>query len=380
MSYSKSHPFLATIKERYSLCKPGSEKLTCHIVLDLKGSGFHYVPGDCVGVFPTNSTETIQSMLKAMGATGDEVIHDKHTHAPWILHDYFRSQANLSSFSKKFVTEILDNQTLPNKKKELEFLISQEGRDAFKHYQETHEVWEVLSEHQEVRFPPEKLCHLLMPMLPRLYSIASSKEAVGDEVHLAVAALHYETLGKQRAGVCTDFLCFRTSLGEPVVPIYIQPHHDFTLPERPDAPMIMVGPGTGVAPFRAFMQERMVRASRGKNWLIFGEQREKFDFFYENEWLEFEKKGYLKLTTAFSRDQDHKIYVQHRMLEQGEEIYHWLQEGAYFYVCGDAKHMAKDVEAVLQQIVQEHGHMSEDEAKKYVKTLRSEKRYLRDVY
>lgn len=379
-TYSKTHPFLASIKERYSLCKKGSQKSTVHVVLDLKDSGLTYEVGDSIAVFGQHDPELVQKTLKALGATGSELIVDKHSEQSYTLTDYLTSHGNITDISRKFITELGNRQTNPLKKERLQKLIAEEEKEALKEYQHNHEVWDALEENLECVFSPQELCNLLQPLLPRFYSIASSMKAVKEEVHLTVAELVYETNNHTRRGVCTHYLCQLAPMNTPVIPVYIHPANNFTLPEDPNASIIMVGPGTGIAPFRAFMQERNLLPSQGKNWLFFGEWHRDFEFFYENEWEKFEKEGKLRLDTAFSRDQKHKIYVQHRLLEHGAELFSLLEEGAYFFVCGDARRMAKDVDLALHQIVQTHGHFDETETKQYIKKLKTEKRYLRDVY
>lgn len=378
--YSKNNPFLATITERYCLCKPGSSKNTQHVVLNLKGSGLNYTVGDCIGVKPYHDPELVDKTLKAMHATGDETIHDKHTGEPVQLREFLIHKANITEISKKLFGEICKKQTNPGKNAFLESLQQESHKEQLKEYLNNHELWDILLENHEVKFELQELCSMLMPLLPRLYSIASSMQVVGEEVHLTIALLHYDSNGHRRRGVCTHYLCDLAPMHQPIVPVYIQPHHGFTLPENRDTPIIMVGPGTGVAPFRAFMQERLAAAGSGKNWLIFGERNRATDFFYEDFWIDLAAKGKLTLDLAFSRDQGSKVYVQNRILEKGADIYAWLEQGAHFYVCGDAAHMAKDVDAALHQVVREHGNLDESAAKLYVKQLRNEKRYLRDVY
>jgi len=377
--YNKNHPFLASIKERYSLCSADSQKNTCHLILDLKNSGITYQVGDSVGVWPVNHPQLVLQTLKALGADGSETIIDKNS-TPCNLKDFFEKKANITEVSRKLIAELSHRQINPAKKAQLSHLLSEGCKEALKHYQATHEIWDALLENEEVIFTPQEFVTHLMPLLPRFYSVASSINAVGEEVHLTVGHLKYETNGVLRRGVCTHYLCDLAPLYEPVIPIYIQPHNGFTLPEEPNTPIIMIGPGTGVAPFRAFMQERMTQDTSFNNWLFFGERNQTHHFLYENYWKELESSGRLRLSLAFSRDQDHKIYVQHRMSEHGEELFEWLQKGAYLYVCGDALRMAKDVDATLHQIVQKHGLLDEHGAKHYVKQLRSQKRYLRDIY
>lgn len=377
--YNKTNPFISSIKERYNLCLPGSQKRTCHVVLDLSASGITYKVGDSVGVFPENDPFLVQKTIQVMKASDQVIIVDRNGHR-YSLHDFLSKKASIAEFSRKFLSEVSSRQTNPIKKQQLETLLAEGNKELLKDYQLHHDVWEVLQENFEVVFSAQEICSLLMPLLPRLYSVASSQSVVGEEVHLTVALLKYHADQHSRLGVCTHYLCDLAPFKEAVIPIYIQPHHGFTLPENEDASIIMVGPGTGVAPFRAFMQEREARSASGKNWLFFGECHQAYDFFYQDYWEKLVSQEKLRLTVAFSRDQPHKIYVQHRMLEHAAELYRWLEEGAYFYVCGDADHMAKDVDSTLHQIVQEQGKKSDTEAKAYIKQLRAEKRYLRDVY
>lgn len=378
--YNKSNPFCASIVERYNLCSKDADKSTWHVVLDIKGSGMTYNVGDSIAVFSINDKIVVEKTLKALRASGEEKIVDRHTQQEWILNDFFVKKANLAEVSRKLIQELCHRQTDPKKKERLTFLFSEGQKDALKEYQGSHEVWDALEENREVIFTPQELCNLLMPLLPRFYSIASSMMAVGEQVHLTVSELKYETNGFQRHGVCTHYLCKLAPLDEKVVPIYLQPSHGFTLPADLSTPIIMVGPGTGVAPFRAFLQERLAQGATGLNWLIFGERYRECNFYYEEYWQELVSAGKLRLDTAFSRDQEHKIYVQHRLMEHSAEVYALLQKGAIFYVCGDAHRMAKDVDAALHHIVKKHGGFDDVAAKDYIKLLKSEKRYLRDVY
>lgn len=362
------------MRERYSLCHNGSGKSTQHVVLDLKGSGITYEVGDSIAVFPVNDPKVVEKTLTAMHASGDELVSDKNNPETIALTTYLTKNANLTDISRKLLTEVGKKQ--PDGR--IDTLL--EDKELLKDYQNTHEVWDFLQEFPQARFSPQELVDLLMPMLPRFYSIASSQLEVGEEVHLTVALLNYVAGGELRLGVCTHYLCNLVPLNEPVVPVYIQPHKGFTLPENDDTSIIMIGPGTGVAPFRAFMQERIKKGGKGKNWLFFGEWKMSENFFYGEYWRGLEKQGLLRLDTAFSRDQEYKVYVQHKMRAHGADLFKWLQEGAVLYVCGDAHRMAKDVDASLHEIVKDFGHMTEEEAKAWIKNLRNEKRYLKDVY
>lgn len=380
LPYNKSNPFLARIKERYNLCKEGSQKSTFHVVLDLEGSGITYEVGDSIAVLPDNDPDIVQKIITLLHAEGNEIITDKRTQALISLKEFLLLKANLAEVPKKLIVESVSRQTDKQKKEHLEFLLGEGQKEALKEYQAAHEAWDFLAENEETHFTPEEFCHLLQPMLPRFYSIASSMSKVGNEVHLLIAELNYVTNGYPRVGICTHYLCRRAPFDSSVIPVYIQPGNGFTIPPDNDAPMIMIGPGTGVAPYLAFMYEREARKATGRHWLFFGEWHRATEFFYEKDWEAFVAAGKLRLDTAFSRDQEHKIYVQHKMMEHGKEFFQWLEEGAYVYVCGDAHRMAKDVDAMLHAIIKEHGKMDDAQVKDYMKNLRSQKRYLRDVY
>lgn len=380
--HNKQNPFLSKIKERYRLSRPGSRKHTFHVVLDLKGSGITYEVGDTIGIFATHDPELVGKTLKALKATGSEVVKEKSSNELMNLSAIFTRKANVTTVSKKCFHEIF--QRLPEglQKEKLAPLFQEERKKELKSYLEHHELWEILTHCSEAHIDPQELCSWLMPLLPRFYSIASSQKAVGDEAHLTIALIDYENVSQTpRSGVCTHYLCRLAPLNEPIVPIYVQPHHGFTLPSDATVPLIMIGPGTGVAPFRAFMQERISHAaSTEKHWLFFGEWTRSHEFFYEEFWTSLVSAGKMRLDVAFSRDQAQKVYVQHKMLERAPELFQWIQEGAHLYVCGDAKRMAKDVEETLLKIFQEQGNLEESDSRAFLKKLRTEKRYLRDVY
>jgi sulfite reductase (NADPH) flavoprotein alpha-component len=379
--YHKQHPFLASVKERYSLSKPGSQKKTQHLTLDLRGSGIIYEVGDSLGVFPQHDPDLVNKTLEAIRATGNEFIQSKQSGEFMTLRSFLTSKGNITDISPKLIRTVYNHQLNSVKKHELEQLIDENNREQLKSFLNSHEIWDFLLEHPEVVFSPQEIADLLMPLLPRFYSISSSQRYVGEEVHLTIVPLEYEASGHKRRGVCTHFLCELTELHNPIVPIFIQSAHGFRLPPNLDTPMIMIGPGTGVAPFRAFLQERVLHyQSKAKHWLFFGERHRAYDFFYEEDWAYLGTHGHLRLDLAFSRDQEEKIYVQHRIQENGLEFYQWLEEGAFLYICGDAQQMAKDVELTLQGIIQEYGSKTPLEAKDYIKQLRQQKRYLRDVY
>lgn len=378
--FDKNNPFLASIKARYWLSEGNSLRQTHHVVLDLAGSGYTYNVGDSIAIVPVNVPAVVIRTIAAMKSTADTIVTDKRSQQTFTLHEFLSRKANLNAISRKFIVEITARQPVHGKKLHLEHLLLEENREAFKAFLEVHHIWDLLEENHEVTFTAQEIADLLMPLLPRYYSIASSQKLVGDEVHLTISKLHYNSNGHERYGVCTYYVCNIAPMNTPDLPVYIQPNHGFTLPEDTSTDIIMVGPGTGIAPFRAFVQERLKTEATGRNWLFFGEWHEATDYFYRELWEEAKQLGKLRVSTAFSRDQEHKIYVQNRMWEAREELYSWLESGAILYVCGDAHRMAKDVEAMLLRIVEVCGGKTEQEAKDYVKALRIDKRYLRDVY
>lgn len=344
---SSSLPFLSTIKERYCLNRDGSEKKTYHIVLDLEQSQIDYVVGDCLGVFPENDPHYVQKILNEAQLSGEEKILNRKKVLKSIRH-FLLQEANIYRIPKAFKT----------------------GDSPFLH---DHLIGKQID--------PQTLSDSLSPLLPRFYSIASSMHSVGNEAHLTVALAPSLLPNMIPFGTCSHFLCDRAPLGLPAVPLFLQRSRHFSLgSETNDKPIIMIGPGTGVAPFRGFMQERIARQASSKNWLFFGERNQATDFYYQDFWEKLSQNGFLKLDCAFSRDQEIKVYVQHKMLENSALFWQWLEEGAYLYVCGDAAQMAKDVELTLHQIVQQEGHMDLAAAKSYIKNLKSLGRYQRDIY
>jgi len=378
--YDKHHPFIASIDDRFTLCGSCSTKDTQHVILNIKNSGIQYSVGDSVAVFPVNDPALVERTMRALKADGTELILDKHSGMTLSLQEFISQKANISDIPRKFLIALAEAETNSEKKNHLEFLLHEENKQVLREYLLHRELWDLLEEYPTALLSLTQLGELLQPLLPRFYSIASSPVVFPDQIHLTVAYLQYETNQIVRKGVCTHYLCHLAPKGQNVVPIYIQPNHGFTLPVNSEVPIIMIGPGTGIAPFRAFMQERMAKGGTGKNWLFFGERTKSGEFFYKDEWDVWMKQGALRLDTAFSRDQEYKIYVQDMMWQHGAELFTWLEGGAILYVCGDANHMAKDVDATLHRIVETHGNMDNVAARQYVKKMRQQKRYLRDVY
>jgi sulfite reductase (NADPH) flavoprotein alpha-component len=380
ISIDRKHPFSATLKERVRLTAAGSTKATYHVVLDLAQAPLSFLCGDSVGVYAQNDPLLVDRLLDALKASGEELIIDKRSGASFPLRTFLASKANLSRLTSAFLHVLQQWEPLHDQKNRLRHLLLPESKPLLADYLLRHDPLDALREYAHVQPPLQELCDQFAPLLPRFYSAASSPKMHPDEVHLTVALLTHMHGAEQRFGVASHFLCHLAEAGATPIPIYIQPAHGFVLPEDPDTPIIMIGPGTGVAPFRAFMQERLVTGSRGRNWLFFGERHRATDYLYETFWAELASTGRLRLDLAFSRDQPDKVYVQHRLYEQRADLWKWLQEGAVLYVCGDAARMAKEVEATLLRLFREAGGHSDEGAKAYLKSLRAQKRYLQDVY
>ena len=375
--HNRANPYKARVIENFSLSGPGSNKDTRHVVVHLGASGITYTPGDSLGVVPRNFPEAVDDLLPHLGLDPQTPVELPTGAQP--LRDVLIHQYTINRVSKKFVKAVLERLPEGSKKTSLAEIVGNE--EAFEDYVFTRDYTDVLAEYP-VKFSATEFLPLTNKIAPRLYSIASSPKAHPGEVHLTIAVVKYHTHGRQKHGLASGYLAHGQDLNKDEVPVYIQPTKHFHMPP-PDAPMIMVGPGTGIAPFRAFLEEREIDGAKGKNWLFFGDQKKSCDFLYEAQFTELQRKGILtRLDTAFSRDQAEKIYVQNRMHENGAELWKWLQEGAYFYVCGDAKRMAKDVHQMLITIAQEHGGKSPEAAKEYIEVqfAKTEKRYLKDVY
>jgi sulfite reductase (NADPH) flavoprotein alpha-component len=377
--YSRNSPFLATLTENRKLNKPGSQKDTRHIILDLTGSGIDYKEGDSLGVIPINSPELVNETLQSLRLRGDEPIkNDKGETIS--LQEELTNTKILNRATRKFVKLLADKYPEGSTKERICQLAANE--EMLGQFVEDRDFVDILKEFPACRLTAEEFASCLAKIAPRLYSIASSHAAHPGEVHLTVALVSYETHGRKKFGLATGYLANHVPIGGKV-PVYIQQSKHFHLPEDGDD-IIMVGPGTGIAPFRAFLEKRKHSKAKGRNWLFFGDQHQATDFLYEEEFETYLKEGVLtRLDTAFSRDQAGKVYVQDRMRENGAELWKWIQNGAHFYVCGDAKRMAKDVETTLIEIAHVHGGFpSTEAATDFVKkTMAKEQgRYQRDVY
>ena len=366
--YSKENPFPARLSVNQKITGRDSTKDIRHIEINLADSGLTYQPGDALGVWFDNDADLVGEVLALTGLSGDEAT------AHGSLRAALAGHFELTRLHGGFITglaDISDNAALKDlagDRAQVNALVA------------SAQVVDVLK-----RFPTaltaEQLIGLLRPLTPRLYSIASAQSEVEEEVHLTVGVVRYpQEDGTVRSGAASSYLADRL-IEDGEVRVFVEHNDNFRLPTNPDTPVIMVGPGTGIAPFRAFMQEREAQGAEGKNWLFFGNPHFTQDFLYQVEWQRYVKSGLLsKISLAFSRDQANKIYVQDRLREAGQELYQWLEAGAHFYVCGDANKMAKDVQEALLDVIAEHGHKSREEAEEYLSELRRAKRYQRDVY
>jgi sulfite reductase (NADPH) flavoprotein alpha-component len=374
VGWTRKNPYAARMRVARPLNGTGSAKDTRHVEILLGDSGLSYAAGDALGVMPQNCPALVEELLATLGLTGDEPVEAL---GGMPLHDALMKQWVVTQAASGFVKcvaqkapgSVLAGLLELARKAELDAWLP--GRD----------LVDVLRAAPGARLTAAELAEHLRPLQARLYSISSSPKAHPGEVHLTVGAVRYELHGRVRKGVASCWLADRVVPGETPVPVFVHVSRNFRPPTDPTLPMIMVGPGTGIAPFRAFLEERRATGATGRNWLFFGDQRRSTDFLYADELEPMHRDGFLtRLDLAFSRDQSQKVYVQDRMRESGAELWRWLEAGGHFYVCGDAKRMAKDVEAALGEIVQTHGSRNAEQAAEYLEALRAAGRYQRDVY
>jgi sulfite reductase (NADPH) flavoprotein alpha-component len=367
---SRDNPSTAKVISRKLLCKKGSLKETWHVEFDLEGSGIDYTVGDAFGLYPSNHPDLADAVIKALDAPPDFPIGSR------TLREVLIDGVSLSP-APDMLFQLFSYITGGEKRQKARALSNGEDPDGDA---ETLDVLAAIEKFAGVRPDPEAFIEALEPLQPRLYSVSSSPKYNQGRVSLTVDAVRYRIKERDRHGVCSTMLAERIEPGA-VLKAYVQKAHAFGLPQDPNVPIIMIGPGTGVAPFRAFLQERQAIAAPGRNWLFFGHQRSDYDFFYEDELKAMRTSGLLsRLTLAWSRDGDQKIYVQDRMRDSGRDLWEWLTEGAHIYVCGDAKRMAKDVEMALVDIVAQHGARTPEEASAFVTGLKKAGRYQQDVY
>lgn len=371
VEYSRKNPFKAEVLEKINLNADGSNKETIHLELSLENSGITFEPGDSLAIYPTNNDVLVNELITALAFNADKIVNID----------------NESVTLKEALTNLLEITVLskPVMEKIGEFTLNEEfhqlltNREAFKSYTNGRDLLDIVQKFAPFSWNEQSFVNVLRKLPARQYSISSSLAAYPEEVHLTIGAVRYEVDGRERLGVCSTNVADNLEIGDSVR-VYVQHNPNFKLPAD-DAPVIMVGPGTGIAPFRSFIQEREERGAEGKNWLFFGDQHFVTDFLYQTEWQSWLKSGVLtKLNVAFSRDQEEKVYVQHKMQKHAAEIYEWLEQGSHLYVCGDKDHMAADVHNTLLHIIAEQGNKTEEEAQQYLENLRNEKRYQRDVY
>ena len=368
---SKQKPSLAEILTIQKITGRGSDKNTFHLELAIDPNVIQYKPGDSLGVWAHNGDESVEQLLQHWGLEGDEELSFKNHNekAKKLLTEHIE----ITQISKPFV------QYLATQINNTELQAMADSHQAYTDYCQDHQLLDLL-----LTFDPERKVSIqdsllnLKSITPRLYSIASAQSIEEDELHLTINLEEATALGHY--GLASGLLCHGAQVGDQVS-VYVEPNANFRLPDDPETPIIMIGPGTGIAPFRSFLQQRQHQQANGKNWLVFGNPHFSTDFLYQTEWLKLQKSGFLQqLDVAFSRDQDHKVYVQDKLKSKASELWHWLEQGAHIYLCGDATRMAKDVENTLLEIISTQGSLSAEEAKHHLKILKRNNRYQKDVY
>lgn len=374
--YSRSNPYYAEILDVINLNGQGSNKETLHVELSLEDSGISFEPGDSLGIFPNNDPELVDLLVKELGFSPTESVTINKQGEVLAFREALLTYYEITVLTKPLLEKFSKIAANPS----LDELLAKGNEEKLKAYINGRDILDLIRDFGPLETNAQTFASLLRKLPTRLYSIASSYKANPDEAHLTIGAVRYHANGRDRNGVCSVQIAERIQPGDKL-PIYIQNNENFKLPENPDTPIIMVGPGTGVAPFRSFLQEREEIGAEGKSWLFFGDQHFVTDFLYQTEWQNWLKDGVLtKMNIAFSRDKAEKVYVQHRMLEHSKELFEWLEEGAVLYICGDEKHMAHDVHQTLLAIIQKEGQMALEQAEEYVAAMKQNKRYQRDVY
>ncbi|MED3891387.1 assimilatory sulfite reductase (NADPH) flavoprotein subunit [Peribacillus frigoritolerans] len=375
-SYSRTNPFKAEVLENINLNGRGSNKETHHLELSLEGSGLTFEPGDSLGIYPKNDSDLVDMLLMELDWDPEETVKVNKQGELRQLRESLISDFEITVLTKSLIEQAA--QLSGNE--DLKELLKPGNEERLKEYREGRDLLDFVRDCGSWGESAQEFVSILRKMPARLYSIASSLSAYPDEVHLTIGAVRYESHGRERKGVCSILCADRLQPGD-LLPIYIQHNQNFKQPKNPDTPIIMVGPGTGIAPFRSFIQDREESEAKGKTWLFFGDQHFVTDFLYQTEWQKWLKTGVLtKMDVAFSRDTDEKVYVQDRMREQSGELYEWLQKGAAVYICGDEKNMAHDVHNTLIEIIEKEGNMSHADAQAYLEDMQQNKRYQRDVY
>jgi sulfite reductase (NADPH) flavoprotein alpha-component len=380
--YTRNNPYLSTVTKNYLLNGPDSDKETRHLAFSLE-EGMSYTPGDAIGVIPENRAQSVAEVLAALGFTGEERVLD-HYKVEISFEEALRTRLTIGKLARGTIgqyAKLAGASAVGGRgHAELKLLCGPDNKARAEEYCWGREFIDLLHDFPGAAGTPQELFNVLPRLVPRLYSIASSQLAHPGIAETTVRVVRYETHGRGRLGVASGQLGERAHVGQ-TLPIFLHDNQNFRLPADPSIPVIMVGPGTGVAPFRAFLEERQITGATGDNWLVFGDQHRASDFLYEDQFTAMQRDGILtRLDTAFSRDQGEKIYVQDRMQQQAPALYDWLERGAYFYVCGDATRMAKSVEQALLDAVAKGSGGTLDQAAEYLSTMKKQRRYQRDVY
>ncbi len=362
--------FYSQILERERLNHPTSSKWTYHLKLDLKGSKISYEPGDAIAIMPSNPPSLVERLLKLMKKTGREIVIHPNEKTALSFKELLIRHANLLRITPKMLALFA----------QLAHLNAQDAKNERQQFVEAHDILALFEKYELPNAPLTALLSSLAPMLPRFYSVASSQKKTPSSVDLLVVTFESKRGGRVRGGLGSDFLCKEARIGVTPIPLYHHPNPRFKIPSCLNTPLLMIGPGTGVAPYRAFLQERIIQKASGTHWLFFGERNREQDFYYEPFFQSLVEKGALRLDCAFSRDQKEKVYVQHLMWKHQNEIWRWIEQGAIIYICGDARCMAKEVLATLEQIAEQKGKISKENARAYIKEMRMKQQLLLDVY
>lgn len=374
--FSRTNPFQAKILKNVNLNGAGSSKETRHIEFSLEGSGLSYNPGDALGIIPSNDPELVALLLDEMKWDEETLVEINKQGDTLSLKEALTNYFEITLLSKKILQQVVEF----TESEELRNLLLVENANQLKEYTNGRDLLDMLRDFGPWNASAGDIVSALRKMTPRLYSIASSMAAHPEEVHLTIGAVRYTTHGRLRKGVCSVLCAERVQEGD-TLPVFVQPNKHFHLPESQEKDIIMVGPGTGIAPFRSFIEERAVNKVAGRTWLFFGDQHAASDFLYQDELEAYQKDGVLtRVDAAFSRDTAQKVYVQHKMSENGKELFAWLENGAYFYVCGDKQYMAKDVHNTLIDVIEKEGAMTREAAEAYLNGMQEQGRYQRDVY
>ena len=370
--WNKKKPYMAEISKNKVLSGPGSNKEIRHYEIELGDSGITYEVGDTLNVIPQNNQKLVNLLLKKLHIDENFIPSGENE----TMQNLLLKKYEISTPNKMLIEEIIKKSKNINVRK----ILASDDKEKLDSFLWGKDILDFLNLDEKIHFESEEFLGFLKPLQPRAYSISSSLKMHQNQVHLTISAVRWSEKERVHNGVCSTYLADMKSPFTKIG-VYISQNKSFRVPENDSVPIIMIGPGTGIAPFRAFLEERKVRGGNGKNWLFFGDQTRKNDFIYEEEIIGFKKSGILtKLDLAFSRDQREKVYVQHKMLESSKKFFKWLEDGAYIYVCGDAKFMAKDVDKAIHEIIQKEGNLKQESAKEYVNDLKRQKRYLRDVY